>query len=79
MRLEIAPEVAADAAVANQVGSLDSVVNNGNVIEPLCGVRGKRLDFGVGRTLANNKGVVAAPAATQPQVLKVVQEVLSKT
>ncbi|KAI1443829.1 3',5'-bisphosphate nucleotidase [Annulohypoxylon stygium] len=41
-------------------------------------IHGKRLDFGVGRTLANNKGVVAAPAATQPQVLKVVQEVLSK-
>ncbi|KAI1211433.1 3(2),5-bisphosphate nucleotidase HAL2 [Annulohypoxylon truncatum] len=41
-------------------------------------IHGKRLDFSVGRTLANNKGVVAAPAATQPQVLKAVQEVLSK-
>ncbi|KAF4124359.1 3'(2'), 5'-bisphosphate nucleotidase [Geosmithia morbida] len=40
-------------------------------------IHGKRLDFGVGRTLANNKGVVAAPAASHPHVLKVVQEVLS--
>ncbi|KAH6647858.1 3'-phosphoadenosine 5'-phosphatase [Truncatella angustata] len=39
-------------------------------------VHGKRLDFTVGRTLANNKGVVAAPAATHAQVLKAVQEVL---
>ncbi|KAK9770070.1 putative 3'-phosphoadenosine 5'-phosphatase [Seiridium cardinale] len=39
-------------------------------------VRGNRLDFTVGRTLANNKGVVAAPAATHAQVLKAVQEVL---
>lgn len=39
-------------------------------------VHGKRLDFKVGRTLANNKGVVAAPAATHAQVLKAVQEVL---
>lgn len=39
-------------------------------------IHGKRLDFGVGRTLANNKGVVAAPAAVHAQVLQVVQEVL---
>ncbi|KAI0386443.1 3(2),5-bisphosphate nucleotidase HAL2 [Hypomontagnella monticulosa] len=41
-------------------------------------IQGKRLDFSIGRTLQNNKGVIAAPAAAQPQVLKVVQEVLSK-
>ncbi|KEY69169.1 hypothetical protein S7711_04951 [Stachybotrys chartarum IBT 7711] len=40
-------------------------------------IHGKRLDFGVGRTLANNKGVVAAPQAVHAQVLAVVQEVLS--
>ncbi|KAG8170052.1 hypothetical protein KVR01_000797 [Diaporthe batatas] len=37
---------------------------------------GKRLDFSIGRTLAENKGVVAAPAAVHGQVLKAVQEVL---
>jgi len=37
---------------------------------------GNRLDFSVGRTLASNKGVVAAPAAVHGQVIKVVQEVL---
>ncbi|KAK7975344.1 hypothetical protein PG989_013807 [Apiospora arundinis] len=41
-------------------------------------VNGNRLDFTVGRTLANNKGVVAAPAGGHAQVLKAVQEVLSK-
>ncbi|KAI0113409.1 3(2),5-bisphosphate nucleotidase HAL2 [Daldinia grandis] len=41
-------------------------------------IHGKPLDFSIGRTLSNNKGVVAAPAAAHPQVLKVVQEVLSK-
>lgn len=40
-------------------------------------VLGRRLDFGHGRTLAENKGVIAAPAAVHDQVLKVVQEVLS--
>ncbi|KAL6866649.1 3(2),5-bisphosphate nucleotidase HAL2 [Trichoderma novae-zelandiae] len=40
-------------------------------------VHGKRLDFGVGRTLANNKGVVAAPLAVHGKVLEAVQEVLS--
>jgi len=40
-------------------------------------IHGKRLDFGVGRTLANNKGVVAAPKAAHAQVLSVVQEVLN--
>lgn len=39
-------------------------------------IHGKRLDFSIGRTLANNKGVVAAPAAVHDRVLKVVQEVL---
>src|SRR5690606_6751478 len=37
-------------------------------------IHGKSLDFSVGRTLANNKGVVAAPAASHPKVLSVVQE-----
>ncbi|KAI5918021.1 3',5'-bisphosphate nucleotidase [Camillea tinctor] len=40
-------------------------------------IHGKRLDFSIGRTLANNKGVVAAPVGGHPQVLAVVQEVLS--
>ncbi|RYP75786.1 hypothetical protein DL769_003742 [Monosporascus sp. CRB-8-3] len=40
-------------------------------------IHGKRLDFTVGRTLANNKGVVAAPAGVHSQVLTVVQEVLN--
>ncbi|KAI1275578.1 3',5'-bisphosphate nucleotidase [Xylaria sp. FL0933] len=39
-------------------------------------IHGKRLDFSIGRTLANNKGVVAAPAGGHAQVLAVVQEVL---
>ncbi|EGS19857.1 uncharacterized protein CTHT_0043470 [Thermochaetoides thermophila DSM 1495] len=38
--------------------------------------RGNRLDFGVGRTLASNSGVVAAPSAVHSQVLDAVQEVL---
>ncbi len=37
---------------------------------------GRRLDFSVGRTLAENKGVVAAHAAVHDQVLAAVQEVL---
>jgi 3'(2'), 5'-bisphosphate nucleotidase len=41
-------------------------------------IQGNRLDFGVGRTLANNKGVVAAPASAHAQVLGAVQEVLNK-
>ncbi|KAL8905291.1 MAG: hypothetical protein Q9207_002724 [Kuettlingeria erythrocarpa] len=36
----------------------------------------KRLDFGVGRTLKRNKGVVAAPKGVHGTVLKVVKEVL---
>lgn len=40
-------------------------------------IHGKRLDFSVGRTLANNKGVVAAPAAVHGKVLEAVQEVLN--
>ncbi|KAM7192903.1 3'-phosphoadenosine 5'-phosphatase [Rhypophila sp. PSN 637] len=39
---------------------------------------GKRLDFSVGRTLAENKGVVAAPAEVHDQVIKVVQEVIGQ-
>ncbi|KAK4032166.1 hypothetical protein C8A01DRAFT_20734 [Parachaetomium inaequale] len=38
--------------------------------------KGQRLDFGVGRTLASNSGVIAAPAAVHGRVLEVVQEVL---
>lgn len=37
---------------------------------------GRPLDFGHGRTLAENKGVVAAPAAIHGKVLKAVQTVL---
>src|SRR3569833_2844711 len=37
---------------------------------------GRRLDFSIGRTLAENKGVVAAPAAVHGQVLDAVQDVL---
>ncbi|PNY27617.1 3'(2'),5'-bisphosphate nucleotidase [Tolypocladium capitatum] len=40
-------------------------------------VYGKNLDFSVGRTLANNKGVVAAPAAVHGTVLTAVQDVLN--
>ena len=39
---------------------------------------GRRLDFSKGRTLAENKGVVAAPAPVHAQVLEVVKEVLGK-
>ena len=38
--------------------------------------RGKRLDFGKGRTLKDNKGVVAAPKAVHGQVLEAVKGVL---
>jgi len=37
---------------------------------------GRRLDFSKGRTLAENKGVVAATSAIHAQVLAVVQDVL---
>jgi 3'(2'), 5'-bisphosphate nucleotidase len=37
---------------------------------------GRRLDFSKGRTLAENKGVVAAPATVHASVLEVVKEVL---
>jgi 3'(2'), 5'-bisphosphate nucleotidase len=37
---------------------------------------GKHLDFSLGRTLKNNKGVVAAPKNLHAQVLKAVQQVL---
>ncbi|KAG9838325.1 3'-phosphoadenosine 5'-phosphatase, partial [Aureobasidium melanogenum] len=39
--------------------------------------QGKRLDFSVGRTLKNNKGVVAAPKAIHAKVLEAVTSVLS--
>jgi 3'(2'), 5'-bisphosphate nucleotidase len=41
-------------------------------------VSGNRLDFGQGRTLLKNKGVVAAPKILHPRVLEVVREVLAK-
>lgn len=41
-------------------------------------VQGKPLDFSIGRTLAENKGVVAAPASVHGQVISVVKEVLSQ-
>lgn len=37
---------------------------------------GKRLDFGQGRTLKNNKGIVAAPKTVHAQVLDAVKSVL---
>jgi len=39
-------------------------------------VQGNRLDFSVGRTLAKNKGVVAAPRDKHPQVVEAVKAVL---
>lgn len=41
-------------------------------------VSGNRLDFSIGRTLAKNKGVIAAPASVHDQVIKAVQEVISQ-
>ena len=41
-------------------------------------VEGRRLDFSYGRTLQENKGVVAAPKGVHAQVIKAVQEVLGK-
>lgn len=40
-------------------------------------VSGKRLNFSLGRTLLENKGVVATPANVHAEVLKAVQEVLA--
>lgn len=40
-------------------------------------IHGNRLNFSLGRTLRENKGVVATPANIHPQVLKAVGEVLS--
>ena len=37
---------------------------------------GRRLDFGKGRTLRGNKGVVAAPRRVHGRVVEVVREVL---
>lgn len=39
-------------------------------------VEGKRLDFGQGRTLRNNKGVIAAPRSVHGEVIAVVKKVL---
>ena len=41
-------------------------------------VSGNRLDFSVGRTLKNNRGVVAAPKAVHKSVQEVVAQVLSQ-
>lgn len=41
-------------------------------------VRGDRLDFSVGRTLAKNSGVVASPKALHPEVVAAVKAVLGK-
>ena len=41
-------------------------------------VEGKRLDFGLGRTLKANKGVVAAPRGVHGEVLGVVKKVLAE-
>jgi 3'(2'), 5'-bisphosphate nucleotidase len=38
--------------------------------------RGEELDFGIGRTLKNNKGIVAAPGQVHGTVMKAVKEVL---
>ncbi|RVX73518.1 3'(2'),5'-bisphosphate nucleotidase [Exophiala mesophila] len=40
-------------------------------------IKGNRLDFSKGRTLTDNKGVIASPANVHSQVLKAVQEVLA--
>ena len=40
-------------------------------------IEGKKLDFGQGRTLKNNKGVIAAPTESHPAVLTAVREVLA--
>ncbi|KAI0394215.1 3',5'-bisphosphate nucleotidase [Xylariaceae sp. FL0594] len=41
-------------------------------------VYGKNLDFSIGRTLANNKGVISAPVSAHAQVLAAVQEVMNR-
>ena len=41
-------------------------------------IHGKRLDFSIGRTLRDNKGVVATPAPVHAEVLKAVQQVLGQ-
>jgi 3'(2'), 5'-bisphosphate nucleotidase len=41
-------------------------------------VEGKRLDFSLGRTLANNKGVIAAPKDVHAEVIEAVKSVLNK-
>jgi 3'(2'), 5'-bisphosphate nucleotidase len=41
-------------------------------------IQGKRLNFSIGRTLVENKGVVAAPSAVHGQVLEAVMEILAK-
>jgi len=41
-------------------------------------INGKRLDFSLGRTLMNNKGVIAAPREVHEHVLSAVRSVLMK-
>jgi 3'(2'), 5'-bisphosphate nucleotidase len=41
-------------------------------------VEGKRLDFSLGRTLANNKGVIAAPKDVHAEVIEAVKSILNK-
>ena len=41
--------------------------------------RGRPLDFGLGRTLGENFGVIAAGKDTHGQILQAVQKVLSET
>lgn len=41
-------------------------------------IHGKRLDFSIGRTLRDNKGVVATPAPVHAEVLKAVKQVLGQ-
>ncbi|KAI1628524.1 3',5'-bisphosphate nucleotidase [Exophiala viscosa] len=40
-------------------------------------IKGNRLNFSLGRTLTENKGVIASPANVHAEVLKAVQEVLA--
>ena len=41
--------------------------------------RGQPLDFGLGRTLGENFGVIAAGKDAHPYILQAVQKVLSET
>lgn len=42
-------------------------------------IHGKELDFGAGRTLRNNKGVIATNGHVHDKVLAVVKNVVSST